>query len=215
MHNKDRLISSKNSAAFSSYCSEHQRIPLTITEDTRKSVVPMVFTIHKNGSVSNVRFNSNWKNLYDYVKINDHPDFINESIRLIKDFNDWEYFSPFPIGYSDFRHEMAVVPSYFCHQAYFDAKSQIVLNPEIPAFYDGDVRKYEYTIQGKYGCDGIINMIVIFEIDGTISNMEYLSGQGKTNFEYAVNALKRLGRWRPAEHNGVPVRSQKALTIYT
>ncbi len=51
---------------------------------------------------------------------------------------------------------------------------RVILNPEIRAKYANKTSSYEYTIQGKVGCDGIGEIIAVIDEDGTPTHVECL-----------------------------------------
>lgn len=57
-----------------------------------------------------------------------------------------------------------------------------------------------------------INVEFIVDVDGTVSNVRALNGSQVLR-DYAVSAIKKSGKWTPAENGGVPTKAYKIQKI--
>ena len=194
-------------------------LPPPIDEDNRFLVVPLKFFVKENNEIDNIEFDHSAKKpkrthfTNVEFKFTERSEFLDEAIKLIKQYPKWADFNQ-QDEKSDFEQRINIYFSYHLN-LFRDNGSTIVLNPsEKAAFQQKDV-KYYSAIEGKYGCDGIVNVLCLVEKDGSLSNFEVLGTSGKTNFKMAKYALDNIGNLIPAKHNNEVVSSQLDLLIYT
>ncbi|XCI74640.1 MAG: TonB family protein [Flavobacteriales bacterium] len=91
-------------------------------------------------------------------------------------------------------------------------------NVDIPAKYPGnwnfflrDKLNYPEYAQ-EVGIQGSVMVRFVVDIDGRVSDVRALSGLKELRDE-AENAIKKSGKWIPAEQNGRPVRAYKIQMI--
>ncbi|MCB9309417.1 MAG: hypothetical protein H6567_05085 [Lewinellaceae bacterium] len=96
-----------------------------------------------------------------------------------------------------------------------ELKTDFVINPDEKPKFIGDNHLYDIFLRNLNGCDGLVDCLAIVELDGCISNVEFLYAVGKTNFACGLNVLNLLRPWVPAMKDGNAVRTQLRLKIYT
>lgn len=208
-----------NKYKFSDFKREHLYYPENTTPKNRFLEVDIEFMIDENGKAKNIRLSES--NIYrsrncapniEYKKTKNKV-YFDEAKKIIKNFNNW-----IPYRYNKKYVEGKALKKieFLYHKDYFDDTKEFCLNPEKRAFYKNKQNDlYQRYINCKYNCDGVINLICIVEKDGKLSNIEFISCEGKGITEWAIKGLKELGNWEAATYKGKPVRSQIQLSIYT
>ena len=204
---------------FLEFKRENLTYPKNTTFKNRFLEIYIEFYIDEKGYAKNTKLFSQsiTKNKFYYPKIKikktKRTEFLQASEKLIEKYKGW-----IPYKYKEEFVEKKVIKSiqFFYHKDYFNKSKEFCLNPDQRAFYKNKENSlYQNLIHGKGGCDGIIQLICIVEKDGTLTNFEFISIEGKGIQEWALEGLDQLGKWEPAIFKGIKVRSQLDLRIYT
>lgn len=96
---------------------------------------------------------------------------------------------------------------------------EVLVAPPIMAQFDGNMYKYlSETIKypkmaREIGIEGRVYVKFVVEKDGRITRAELLNSIGGGCDEEALNAVKKMPRWIPAQNMGEPVASYFTLPI--
>lgn len=193
---------------------EHLRSTLIFPKiegiQNRLLVVPIDLLITKEGILTAVEYSKSPPAMDRIFKYKYADQFLIEAKKVITTFDDWV-----PDKFAgEYQETRRYCPIHFFYHIATLTDPRVILNPEIRAKYENKTRDYEYTIQGKFGCDGIGEIIAIIDEDGNPKHIEYLSVVGKTNYQVIEEAFLKLGSWEPAKDQGKSVKSQIVLSIY-
>lgn len=206
-----------NKFKFREFKQENQYYPNNTNFKKRFLEIDLKFIIDEKGNYKNIElFNKKGLNKFYYpsikIKKTKKTAYFEASKKLIDSYKNW-----IPHRNNKAYVEKLTIKTiqFFYHKDYFDSTKEFCLNPQKRASYkDKDSSLYGRLIRGNVGCDGIINLICIVEKDGSLSNFEFISIEGKGIQEWALEGLDQLGKWLPAMNKGRIVRSQLDLRIY-
>ncbi|MFM9950033.1 MAG: hypothetical protein ACKV1O_19010 [Saprospiraceae bacterium] len=193
---------------------EHLRSTLIFPKiegiQNRLLVLPLDVLITKEGNLASIEYSKSPPAMDRMFRYKYADQFLIEAKKVFATFADWV---PDKVA-GEYQETRRYLPIHFFYHLATITDPRVILNPEIPAKYVNKTRDYEYTIQGKFGCDGIGEIIVIIDEYGNPKHIEYLSVVGKTNYQIIEEAFLQLGNWEPAKDQGKSVKSQVVLTIY-
>lgn len=178
---------------------------------SRFLIVPIDLVVAANGNLASFNYATNPIKIGEKYKYTKNAEFVNIAFQIISTFNNWV---PNKIDgiYLETKKYLNIR---FCYHEQIFKDHSIVLNPDYRPNYPNKNRAYEYTIQGKYGCDGIVEFLVIVDKNGSLIALECLNANGKTNCQVAEHQLLKLGKWEPAMHQNKKVSTQMEITVYT
>ena len=208
-----------NKYKFSEFKRENLCYPENTNPKNRFLELNVEFVINKNNQAKNIKLST--LNLYMsrhfypniQFKKTKNIEYFDVSKQIIKNYNYWV---PYRKDKEYVEGKVLIKIEFLYHKDYFDYTKEFCLNPEKKASYkDKKNDLYQRLINCKYNCDGVINLICIVEKDGKLTNIEFISSEGKGIQEWAIKGLNELGSWEAATNKGKPVRSQMQLSIYT
>jgi len=194
---------------------EHLRSTLIFPKiegiQNRLLVLPLDVLISKEGILTAVEYSKSPPAMDRIFKYKYADQFLIEAKKVFATFDDWV-----PDKFAgEYQETRRYLPFHFFYHMATLTDPRVILNPEIRAKYVNKTSSYEYTIQGKVGCDGIGEIIAIIDEDGRPTHVECLSAEGKTNYRMIEKEFLQLGNWEPAKDQGKNVKSQVVLTIHS
>lgn len=201
---------------FESFQRNYLKYPENIDINSRFVEVDLEFRIDKDNHAFDISPSSivldRPRTLHQTIKHTKtkNSDFVECAINLVREFKNWKAHR---IDTRYVNNINFITISFSYHIEYFSSNS-FVINPKVKAYYINKTDNYERIIENKYGCDGIMNVLSIVEIDGTLTNLEVIGHEGKISGIFALEELKKLGNWEPAKYDNRNVRSQLDILIY-
>lgn len=194
---------------------EHLRSTLIFPKiegiQNRLLVLPLDVLITKEGNLASIEYSKSPPAMNGMFRYKYADQFLIEAKKVITTFADWV---PDKVA-GEYQETRRYLPIHFFYHLATLTDPRVILNPEIRAKYANKTSSYEYTIQGKVGCDGIGEIIAVIDEDGTPTHVECLSAVGKTNYRMMEKEFLQLGNWEPAKDQGKSVKSQVVLTIHS
>lgn len=178
--------------------------------NSRFHIVPINIFISKNGNLDHIECNNNppppvGMSMYNYDSC-----FVQAAFKVIESFKQWvpEYKN------KQYQFTKKYLPIQFYYHKNVFTDTTVILNPDKRTRYPQINRKYEYLINGKFGCDGIGYILAIIDETGMPYSLECLHTVGKTNAKIVQQEFLSLGNWEPALLHGKAVKSTLHTTVY-
>lgn len=188
------------------------KYPVQRNQQNRLLIVPLDFVISKKGEIISVEYSTEPrpKQMFGEFKYISEQKYLDHAKYLINSYNGW-----IP-NKNDGKYQVTnrFLPIQFYYHKNIFTESNIVLNPDIRAYYPDKSRRYRYLIYGEFGCDGTGEILAVIDKEGNPKLVECLQTNGKTNSLIVKSNFLSLGKWDPAIHKGNPVDSFIHLTIY-
>ncbi|MDF1697565.1 MAG: hypothetical protein P1U56_17100 [Saprospiraceae bacterium] len=146
----------------------------------------------------------------NWIKATD-TEFIQEATAIIKAF---DYWIPDKIDGQYINSERYFPICFYYHERTLNDPT-IILNPDVRPKCLDTSWKYNKYVHSENGHDGAGTILAIINEDGYPESIESYHILGKTNKRIVEGNFKQLGQWKPAIHDGVPVKSQVSRYIYT
>lgn len=178
--------------------------------------VPLKYELDESSSPINIKVSKSKHHSRHYYhgvsfKKIEKTEFVNEAISVLKKFDGFKHHKE----NGHVIHKTFFKDVFFSyHTEYFEKNSLLELKPQRPIQNDSSSYRFKKIIKCEDGADGVINLLCLVEVDGSISKIEVIQRSGKISSEEAVEDFKSLGRFTPASKDNKPVQSQISILVY-
>ena len=196
---------------FTEYLRANMRYPKLANGSSRFYIVPLSIEISESGNLDLIVYSKAPGPIREKFKYTEAKEFVDTAISLVQSFEDWV---PNKVDGKTQKTKREVQISFFYHKRLFEDE-ELILNPDTrPIFSNKEDRRYQYVVEGRFGCDGVGAILVVIDEAGNPQDIECLWGMGKTNCIVLENEFLSLGPWEPATLNGEKVKSHMVMPIY-